>query len=274
MDPFFGFLQHPGSLHKYLYGNGDPTEFHDPSGLFGIGGFGGFAVANVGVIAVPRPRFVLPNIRVPRPVIPPGLIALPGILAPALPIAGTAMMWVAIIGTGLIAYGLLDHYIFDALRERSLLIHVRDNSLMSVAAAINGGNLRVLGKTPPMYFTPLFPTPVDFMLNNLVHQAPRIAAIKSGLADGTTQAAIDQFIRDVGLPLAQTKKAFPLVTSPSRKVAVVHSVSTKSPWTPNYAGGLSVRWEQSNPFARLFVKSMITNPGELVPWVKIGTWVF
>jgi RHS repeat-associated protein len=33
LDPFFGNLQNPQSLHKYLYTHGDPVNFADPSGM-------------------------------------------------------------------------------------------------------------------------------------------------------------------------------------------------------------------------------------------------
>ncbi len=38
LDPFFGNLQDPQSLHKYLYVHGDPVQGVDPSGLFSLGG--------------------------------------------------------------------------------------------------------------------------------------------------------------------------------------------------------------------------------------------
>jgi RHS repeat-associated protein len=38
LDPFFGNLNDPLSLHKYLYTHGDPVNGIDPSGLFSIGG--------------------------------------------------------------------------------------------------------------------------------------------------------------------------------------------------------------------------------------------
>ncbi|MHC4739165.1 MAG: hypothetical protein ACYS9Y_09710 [Planctomycetota bacterium] len=36
MDPFAGNNQYPQSLHKYLYANGNPILYSDPSGRFGI----------------------------------------------------------------------------------------------------------------------------------------------------------------------------------------------------------------------------------------------
>jgi RHS repeat-associated protein len=42
MDPFFGILQDPLSLHRQLYANADPINHVDPSGLF-IGGYIAFA---------------------------------------------------------------------------------------------------------------------------------------------------------------------------------------------------------------------------------------
>ncbi len=33
LDPFFGNLQDPQSLHKYLYVHGDPVQGIDPTGL-------------------------------------------------------------------------------------------------------------------------------------------------------------------------------------------------------------------------------------------------
>ena len=38
LDPFAGDSLDPQSLHKYLYANGDPIGFVDPSGLFGVVG--------------------------------------------------------------------------------------------------------------------------------------------------------------------------------------------------------------------------------------------
>jgi RHS repeat-associated protein len=40
LDPFFGNLNDPLSLHKYAYANGDPIGMIDPSGLFGVAGVG------------------------------------------------------------------------------------------------------------------------------------------------------------------------------------------------------------------------------------------
>ena len=45
-DPFGGFAERPGSLHKYVYAENDPVSLVDPSGLFAS------AVGAVGVIAV------------------------------------------------------------------------------------------------------------------------------------------------------------------------------------------------------------------------------
>jgi RHS repeat-associated protein len=40
LDPFLGVASAPVSLHKYIYANGDPVDFSDPSGLFiGIDNF-------------------------------------------------------------------------------------------------------------------------------------------------------------------------------------------------------------------------------------------
>ncbi|QDU62393.1 tRNA(Glu)-specific nuclease WapA precursor [Planctomycetes bacterium Pan216] len=39
LDPFFGNLQDPQSLHKYLYTHADPVNVFDPTGRFGLGGF-------------------------------------------------------------------------------------------------------------------------------------------------------------------------------------------------------------------------------------------
>ena len=44
LDPFFGNLSDPQSLHKYLYVHADPVNGVDPSGMM-IGGIGGFAMA-------------------------------------------------------------------------------------------------------------------------------------------------------------------------------------------------------------------------------------
>jgi len=48
LDPFFGNLSDPQSLHKYTYCHGDPVNFTDPSGMFlimaGIGVMGAFAI--------------------------------------------------------------------------------------------------------------------------------------------------------------------------------------------------------------------------------------
>ncbi|MDR2116996.1 MAG: RHS repeat-associated core domain-containing protein [Planctomycetaceae bacterium] len=41
LDPFFGNLSDPQSLHKYLYTHADPINWIDPSGLFSLGGFVG-----------------------------------------------------------------------------------------------------------------------------------------------------------------------------------------------------------------------------------------
>ena len=38
LDPFFGNLTDPQSLHKYLYVHGDPIQGVDPLGLFSLGG--------------------------------------------------------------------------------------------------------------------------------------------------------------------------------------------------------------------------------------------
>jgi RHS repeat-associated protein len=38
LDPFFGDVSDPQSLHKYTYTHGDPVNMTDPSGLFGVGG--------------------------------------------------------------------------------------------------------------------------------------------------------------------------------------------------------------------------------------------
>ncbi|MDR0610181.1 MAG: HNH endonuclease, partial [Planctomycetaceae bacterium] len=40
LDPFFGDVSDPKSLHKYTYTHGDPVNMTDPSGLFGVGGIG------------------------------------------------------------------------------------------------------------------------------------------------------------------------------------------------------------------------------------------
>ncbi|MDR2117203.1 MAG: hypothetical protein LBP87_12565, partial [Planctomycetaceae bacterium] len=38
LDPFFGNLNDPLSLHKYLYTHADPVNGIDPSGLMSLGG--------------------------------------------------------------------------------------------------------------------------------------------------------------------------------------------------------------------------------------------
>ncbi len=38
LDPFFGNLNDPQSLHKYTYAHNDPVNMTDPTGLFGLGG--------------------------------------------------------------------------------------------------------------------------------------------------------------------------------------------------------------------------------------------
>jgi RHS repeat-associated protein len=46
LDPFFGNLTDPQSLHKYLYCQANPLNLFDPTGMFGVGGFGvGMAIA-------------------------------------------------------------------------------------------------------------------------------------------------------------------------------------------------------------------------------------
>ena len=35
-DSFEGILRDPGTLHKYLYGNGNPVNRTEPSGLFSL----------------------------------------------------------------------------------------------------------------------------------------------------------------------------------------------------------------------------------------------
>lgn len=40
MDSFDGWAEEPVTLHKYLYANGDPVNFTDPSGYFSLGEFG------------------------------------------------------------------------------------------------------------------------------------------------------------------------------------------------------------------------------------------
>ena len=37
LDPFFGNLTDPQSLHKYLYTHGDPIQGTDPSGKWNVG---------------------------------------------------------------------------------------------------------------------------------------------------------------------------------------------------------------------------------------------
>jgi RHS repeat-associated protein len=48
LDPFFGNLNDPQSLHKYLYTHADPVNGVDPSGLFSIGGMIGSLGAMLG----------------------------------------------------------------------------------------------------------------------------------------------------------------------------------------------------------------------------------
>jgi RHS repeat-associated protein len=46
LDPFFGNLNDPQSLHKYLYTHANPLNLFDPTGMFGVGGLGvGMAIA-------------------------------------------------------------------------------------------------------------------------------------------------------------------------------------------------------------------------------------
>ncbi|MDR1483483.1 MAG: RHS repeat-associated core domain-containing protein, partial [Planctomycetaceae bacterium] len=46
LDPFFGNLNDPLSLHKYTYANGDPINMIDPSGLVGlVGRLGSFSAS-------------------------------------------------------------------------------------------------------------------------------------------------------------------------------------------------------------------------------------
>jgi RHS repeat-associated protein len=48
MDSFDGNAQEPVTLHKYLYGNGDPVNMVDPSGYFSVGSFSaGNAVSGI-----------------------------------------------------------------------------------------------------------------------------------------------------------------------------------------------------------------------------------
>jgi hypothetical protein len=61
LDPFFGNLQDPQSLHKYVYGHGDPVAATDPTGMFGSFSVGGMlgalaigAIVGVGAFTVAR----------------------------------------------------------------------------------------------------------------------------------------------------------------------------------------------------------------------------
>jgi hypothetical protein len=48
LDPFFGNLTDPQSLHKYLYTHADPVNGIDPSGLMSVGGMlGGLSIGNM-----------------------------------------------------------------------------------------------------------------------------------------------------------------------------------------------------------------------------------
>lgn len=58
VDPFFGNLRDPLSLHKYVYGQGDPVDSVDPSGQFSLAG----ALATIGVISIGIATY-LPAIR-------------------------------------------------------------------------------------------------------------------------------------------------------------------------------------------------------------------
>jgi RHS repeat-associated protein len=46
LDPFFGNLDDPQSLHKYLYTHVDPISMTDPSGLFG-----GYISVGIGMLS-------------------------------------------------------------------------------------------------------------------------------------------------------------------------------------------------------------------------------
>jgi RHS repeat-associated protein len=48
LDPFFGNLNDPQSLHKYLYTHADPVNGIDPNGLMSVGGMlGGLSIGNM-----------------------------------------------------------------------------------------------------------------------------------------------------------------------------------------------------------------------------------
>jgi RHS repeat-associated protein len=62
LDPFFGNLNDPLSLHKYTYANGDPINVIDPSGLFGIGNVMG-AISFMTNLALSFGRIAIPIFR-------------------------------------------------------------------------------------------------------------------------------------------------------------------------------------------------------------------
>ncbi|QDU80100.1 hypothetical protein Pla110_18220 [Polystyrenella longa] len=55
VDPFFGNLDDPQSLHKYLYTHGDPVNGIDPTGMFSVTGMLATTGIMTAVIALPGP---------------------------------------------------------------------------------------------------------------------------------------------------------------------------------------------------------------------------
>jgi RHS repeat-associated protein len=97
LDPFFGNLNDPLSLHKYLYTHADPVNGIDPSGLMGLGSIG-IAMSIGGIMGAGMSGGV--NYYYNRSLSLAGQAALHGFILGAIagasfPIAATGIGWVA-----------------------------------------------------------------------------------------------------------------------------------------------------------------------------------
>ena len=152
--------------------------------------------------------------------------------------------------------------LLDALAKRSIIIHVRDKTLVRLAKRFNKGAL-LTPNSSKMYFTPVSFAPMN-LINMAVFQGGVAGLIKTGAWDSNTQRGINSFI--TGCPSAVAGiAADPSLGVPSREPVLIVSAPIGSVFASMFGGGIAVSYEFSGwHWLRSFSKSMVTLPGEYV----------
>ena len=186
-----------------------------------------------------------------------------GTIAATMPTIGILVNLQALSAAAAITAGIyIVDRLADALAKRSIIIHVRDKTLVRLAKRFNMGTL-LTPNSSKMYFTPVSFAPMN-LINMAMFQGGIAGLIKMGAWDLKTQLGINAFI--AGCPSAVAGiAADPSLGVPSREPVLIVSAPIGSIFASMFGGGIAVSYEYSGwHWLRFFSKSMVTLPGEYV----------